>query len=139
MDFTQFTWTREPACWEIKGDKIEITTSPYTDLWQRTYYHFQNDSAPVFQMETAEPYFSFVVKTDFQESGHRFDQCGVVMYLDRENWLKGSIEYEKVGIPLNQQRAKPPLKRGDACRWHAPIARPSRQARSVAEGDGGLS
>lgn len=24
----------------------------------------------------------------------RFDQCGVVMYLDSENWLKGSIEYE---------------------------------------------
>ena len=23
-----------------------------------------------------------------------FDQCGVVMYLDSENWLKASIEYE---------------------------------------------
>ncbi len=33
-------------------------------------------------------------KTDFKESHHRFDQCGVVMYLDSENWLKGSIEYE---------------------------------------------
>ena len=38
-------------------------------------------------------YFSFIVKTEF-ESKHRFDQCGVVMYLDSENWLKGSIEYE---------------------------------------------
>ena len=45
-------------------------------------------------METEEQYFSFVVKTDFQESHHRFDQCGIVMYLDSENWLKGSIEYE---------------------------------------------
>lgn len=45
-------------------------------------------------METDEQYFSFVVKTDFTESKHRFDQCGVVMYLDSENWLKGSIEYE---------------------------------------------
>ena len=35
-----------------------------------------------------------MVKTDFKESHHRFDQCGVVMYLDSENWLKGSIEYE---------------------------------------------
>ncbi|MCI8916536.1 MAG: DUF1349 domain-containing protein [Oscillospiraceae bacterium] len=94
MDFTKFAWTREPTCWEIKDGRIEITTSPHTDLWQRTYYHFQNDNAPVFQMETAEPYFSFVVKTDFQDSGHRFDQCGIVMYLDSENWLKGSIEYE---------------------------------------------
>lgn len=44
-------------------------------------------------MKTAERYFSFVVKTEF-DSKVRFDQCGVVMYLDSENWLKGSIEYE---------------------------------------------
>lgn len=45
-------------------------------------------------METEEKYFSFAVKTDFAESHHRFDQCGVVVYLDSENWIKGSIEYE---------------------------------------------
>ena len=45
-------------------------------------------------METEEQYFSFVVKTEFHDSHHRFDQCGIVMYLDSENWLKGSIEYE---------------------------------------------
>lgn len=45
-------------------------------------------------METDEKYFSFQVKTNFEESHSRFDQCGIVMYLDSENWLKGSIEYE---------------------------------------------
>lgn len=25
-------------------------TKPHTDLWQRTYHHFQNDNAPVLQM-----------------------------------------------------------------------------------------
>ena len=45
-------------------------------------------------METDEKFFSFVVKTDFSGSHHRFDQCGIVMYLDSENWLKGSVEYE---------------------------------------------
>lgn len=94
MDLTKFLWTREPDKYEIKSDTIEIVTKPHTDLWQRTYYHFQNDNAPVFQTETDEKYFSFIVKTDFQESHHRFDQCGIVMYLDSENWLKGSIEYE---------------------------------------------
>ena len=78
----------------IDPEQIEITTQPHTDLWQRTYYHFRNDNAPVLQMETEEPYFSFTVKTEFQDSHHRFDQCGVVMYLDSENWLKGSVEYE---------------------------------------------
>ena len=94
MDLKQFKWTREPASFEIADDEIRITTAPHTDLWQRTYYHFRNDNAPVLQMETEEKFFSFVVKTSFRESHHRFDQCGIVMHLDGENWLKGSIEYE---------------------------------------------
>ena len=94
MDLKNFQWTRHPKSCQITDDRIEVVTNPHTDLWQRTYYHFRNDNAPVFQMETEEKYFSFVVKTDFSESHHRFDQCGVVMYLDSENWLKGSIEYE---------------------------------------------
>lgn len=87
-------WIREPKVYSIGSDRIEITTEPHTDLWQRTYYHFQNDNAPVLQIETEEKYFSFVVKTDFAESHHRFDQCGIVMYLNSDNWLKASVEYE---------------------------------------------
>lgn len=94
MDLKELKWIREPNNYKIYNDKIEIVTKPYTDLWQRTYYHFQNDNAPVLQMETEERYFSFIVKTEFADSHHRFDQCGIVMYLDSENWLKGSIEYE---------------------------------------------
>ncbi len=94
MDLTKFSWTREPESCTINGDIIEVVTKPHTDLWQRTYYHFRNDNAPVFQMETDEQYFSFVVKTEFEESHHRYDQCGIVMYLDSENWLKGTVEYE---------------------------------------------
>ena len=93
FDTSKLTWTREPADYSIGKDRIEIVTRPHTDLWQRTYYHFRNDSAPLLQMETRERFFSFVVRTSF-ESTHRFDQCGVVVYLDSENWLKGSIEYE---------------------------------------------
>ena len=94
MDFTKFRWTREPESCRIENDRVEVVTKPHTDLWQRTYYHFRNDNAPVLQMETDEKYFSFLVKTEFTQSGHRFDQCGVVMYLDSENWLKASVEYE---------------------------------------------
>ena len=94
IDLNSLQWTREPAGFEIGGDTIRITTVPHTDLWQRTYYHFQNDNAPVLQMQTREKFFSFVVKTDFTQSHQRFDQCGIVMYLDSENWLKGSVEYE---------------------------------------------
>ena len=93
FDINNLKWTREPESYKIEEDKIEILTAPHTDLWQRTYYHFRNDNAPVLQIETDEKFFSFTVKTDF-ESKHRFDQCGIVMYLDSENWLKASIEFE---------------------------------------------
>ena len=94
FDIQNLTWTREPESCVITQDRIEIVTKPHTDLWQRTYYHFRNDNAPVLQMETEETFFSFLVKTEFSESHHRFDQCGIVVYLDSENWLKGSVEYE---------------------------------------------
>ena len=87
-------WTREPKNYTIGEDRIEIITEPHTDLWQRTYYHFRNDNAPALQWETEDKYFSFIVKTDFTDSHQRFDQCGIVMYLDSDNWLKGSVEYE---------------------------------------------
>ena len=94
IDLNALEWTREPGGFEIDGNTLAITTAPHTDLWQRTYYHFRNDNAPVLQMKTREKFFSFVVKTDFTQSHQRFDQCGIVMYLDSENWLKGSVEYE---------------------------------------------
>ena len=93
FDVNCMKWTREPADHTITPERIEIVTEPHTDLWQRTYYHFRNDNAPVLQLETREQYFSFTVKTQF-ESKHRFDQCGIVLYMDSENWLKASVEFE---------------------------------------------
>ena len=54
IDLSSLQWTREPKGYEVKGDIILITTAPKTDLWQRTYYHFQNDNAPVLQMKTRD-------------------------------------------------------------------------------------
>ena len=93
IDASKLFWIRQPENFLITDNKIEIITLPNTDLWQRTYYGFQNDNAPVLQTATNEKYFSFVVKTEF-DSKTRFDQCGIVMYLDSENWLKASVEYE---------------------------------------------
>lgn len=94
FDISNFKWIRKPLHSVVEADRVEITTVPKSDLWQRTYYHFRNDNAPVLQMETEELFFSFVVRTNFAGACHRFDQCGIVMYLDSENWLKGSVEYE---------------------------------------------
>ena len=92
LDAAKMVWTHEPYVFVIGEDEIRIVTEPHTDLWQRTYYHFRNDNAPILQLETAEEYFSFSVKCEF-DPHVRFDQCGIAMYLDENNWLKAGIEY----------------------------------------------
>ena len=93
VDVSLMEWIRAPKNYKISKDKIEIFTEPQTYLWQRTYYGFRNDNAPVLQLVTDEKYFSFTVKASYDYK-RRFDQCGVVVYLDGENWLKASVEYE---------------------------------------------
>ena len=56
IDARTMEWTRAPKEYDVKEDHVEITTEPHTDLWQRTYYHFRNDNAPVFQIQTKEQY-----------------------------------------------------------------------------------
>lgn len=93
FDTKDMKWIHEPKAYEITKDRIVIQTDPFTDFWQRTYYGFQNDNAPALLYETGEPYFSFTVRTDF-DSRCRFDQCGIAVYEDSDNWCKASVEYE---------------------------------------------
>ncbi len=97
INATDMEWTRKPQKCEVSDGKVEIITEPHTDLWQRTYYHFRNDNAPLLQMKTKEQFFSFVVRTDF-DSKVRYDQSGIVLYLNSDNWLKASVEYENERI-----------------------------------------
>ena len=89
----EMQWLRAPQQYTVTEDRVEMITEPHTDLWQRTYYHFRNDNAPVLQLHTTEKFFSFVVKAEF-DTKWRYDQAGIVMYLDSDNWLKASMEYE---------------------------------------------
>ena len=97
IDVRTMEWIRKPNVCNITEDKVTITTEPFTDLWQRTYYHFRNDNAPILQMKSEEQFFSFVVRTDF-DTKVRYDQSGIIMYLDSDNWIKASMEYENEEI-----------------------------------------
>lgn len=85
-------WFCEPKSYLITRNSVEITTDPYSDFWQRTYYGFRHDNAHVLYTTTDERYFSFTVKTQFN-SGTQFDQCGVAIYQNSDNWVKTNIEY----------------------------------------------
>ena len=92
VDFTVGQWLFEPKVSEVTNEFVSITTEPETDFWQRSYYGFRNDNAPALQIESEEN-FTFTTKVSFEYQA-QFDQCGLIIYLDSDNWFKASIEYE---------------------------------------------
>jgi regulation of enolase protein 1 (concanavalin A-like superfamily) len=76
----------------VDARRVSIVTEPNTDFWQRSYYGFRNDNAPALLLQ-ARRNFTFTVRASFRYR-RQFDQCGLVVYLDSENWFKASIENE---------------------------------------------
>ncbi|MGX4585686.1 DUF1349 domain-containing protein [Paenibacillus chitinolyticus] len=88
-DPSQLFWLNEPTSYSIRENEVVIQTEPGTDFWQRTYYGFSNDNEPALLFNIHEP----LVRTEF-DTNNRFDQCGVAIYQNSDNWFKASIEYE---------------------------------------------
>ena len=86
FDVSRLKWIREPEMYSISDDKIEIITRPCTDLWQRTYYHFRNDNAPVLQMETSENWLKASVEYENENYQHL---GGAVSEGDLKRWIDG--------------------------------------------------
>jgi len=92
LSLSEFTWLNQPRRFSVENDRLTIVTDPETDFWQRTYYGFRNDNGHDFIKEI-EGDFTFTVKTEF-EAKSQYDQCGIILYQDSENWMKASVEYE---------------------------------------------
>ncbi|MDP4093206.1 MAG: DUF1349 domain-containing protein [Bacillota bacterium] len=92
LDISRFYWINKPKEFKIETNKIIIITEPGTDFWQRTYYGFRNDNAHAFMM-SSEDNFTFTVLTQFNTKV-MYDQCGVIVYQNSDNWFKASIEFE---------------------------------------------
>lgn len=96
IDFTAAKWLNQPKLSEITKQSVKITTEPNTDFWQRSYYGFRNDNGPSLLLES-ENNFSFTAKVSFEYRA-KFDQCGLIIYLDSDNWFKASIEFENMNF-----------------------------------------
>lgn len=86
------TWLNQPQQFQLTEEALSLTTQAHTDLWQRSYYGFRNDNAPALLFDWQDN-FTLSVKAKFNYQA-RFDQCGLLIYLDSDNWFKASIEYE---------------------------------------------
>ena len=98
LNLSQFEWINPPGEFSIENNLLIMITDPETDYWQRTYYGFSNDNGHAF-VRVTEDNFTFMVKTDFRAVS-QYDQCGIILYQDCDNWVKASVEYENKGFAL---------------------------------------
>lgn len=87
----KFHWFNEPRH-SVENNKLIIQSSPDTDFWQKTHYGFQRDNGHCLLTKVQKD-FSVTVRTEF-EPENQYDQCGLIVRLNSENWIKMSTEYE---------------------------------------------
>lgn len=84
-------WLNEPQKWEIKDNFLSMYVTPQSDYWRISHYGFTVDDAP-FYYATYGGEFEVKVKIsgDYKV---RFDQSGLMLRIDHENYIKAGIEY----------------------------------------------
>lgn len=87
----KMNWFNEPDEWEIEEDSLRMFVTPKTDYWRKSHYGFTVDDAPFYYAEQGGE-FEAKVKIE-GEYRVRFDQAGLMIRLDFENYIKAGIEY----------------------------------------------
>lgn len=84
-------WFNEPEKWEINDKTLSMFVTPQSDYWRISHYGFTVDDAP-FYYATYGGEFEAKVKItgNYVE---RFDQAGLMLRIDAENYIKAGIEF----------------------------------------------
>ena len=87
----KMNWFNEPEQWSIEGDKLTMTITPKSDYWRISHYGFTADDAPFYYAEYGGEFEAKVkVCGDYKT---RFDQAGMMIRIDHENYIKTGIEF----------------------------------------------
>ena len=84
-------WFNEPQKWEIKHNALTMSVTPQSDYWRISHYGFTVDDAP-FYYSTYGGEFETKVKITGNYKA-RFDQMGLMLRIDHENYIKAGIEF----------------------------------------------
>lgn len=84
-------WFNEPEKWEVKNKTLSMFVTPQSDYWRISHYGFTVDDAP-FYYTTYGGEFEVKVKITGDYKA-RFDQMGLMLRLDHENYIKTGIEF----------------------------------------------
>ena len=87
----KMNWFNEPDNWSINNGTLTMDVTPNCDYWRISHYGFTVDDAPFYYAEYGGEFEAKVqISGDYKV---RFDQAGMMIRLDHENYIKTGIEY----------------------------------------------
>ena len=86
-----FFWFNEPKRYFFDAG-LNFVTAAQTDFWQGTHYGFRRDDGHCLFSEVTGD-FSISTQVSFTPQS-QYDQCGLMVRVDSQNWIKCSVEYE---------------------------------------------
>lgn len=84
-------WFNEPNEWSIDNGKLTMEVTGHTDYWRKSHYGFIVDDGPFLSSERGGEFEVSVKLTGEYKS--RFDQMGLMLRIDEDNWIKTGVEY----------------------------------------------
>lgn len=87
----KMNWFNEPDSWEIKDNTLIMDVTPKSDYWRISHYGFTVDDAPFYYSEYGGEFEAVMkISGDYKV---RFDQAGMMIRIDHENYIKTGIEF----------------------------------------------
>jgi len=87
----KMTWFNEPTEWTVSNNSLSMFVTPKSDYWRISHYGFTVDDAPFLYTERGGE-FEVKVKISAKYK-NRFDQAGIMLRIDHENYIKAGIEF----------------------------------------------
>ena len=95
----KMNWFNEPDNWTINNGTLTMDVTPNSDYWRISHYGFTVDDAPFYYAEYGGEFEAKVkISGDYKV---RFDQAGMMIRLDHENYIKTGIEFVDGKYPLS--------------------------------------
>lgn len=84
-------WFNEPEQWSIENNALSMQVPSQTDYWRISHYGFTVDDAPfLYTLRGGEFEVKVRISGDYTA---RFDQSGLMLRIDHENYIKTGIEF----------------------------------------------
>lgn len=84
-------WFNEPENWSVENNVLTMDVTPQSDYWRISHYGFTVDDAPfLYTVRGGEFEVNVKISGEYKV---RFDQAGLMIRIDKENYIKTGIEF----------------------------------------------